>query len=214
MKERNDMKKLIALLLAVLLLAGAACAEEAVQVTKTAANMQTVESVTGLVTFDVPSRWFVMKPGMIDELFELIGDDALASAGLDEQAIAYAKAAMSQVDLSQMDMVFTASMTGNLNLVAQDASGVTMELIKLLKTAYDQAFISQYAALGAAEDSIVCYDIEQIGDLEWYRLDAEVMGSEISQFMTCDDNGHLILFTFTNMAEPDFLPVLESVKLI
>ncbi|MCQ2457107.1 MAG: hypothetical protein MJ142_00055 [Clostridia bacterium] len=206
------MKKLIALLLAVLMLAGTAFAEDAA--VKTAVKTQTVESVSGLLTFEVPSRWYVMKPGTVDELFTVAGDAAFDEMGLTEADIANAKAAISQVDLSQMDMVYTASMTGNLNVIAQEAAGMNMSLLKLMKSVYDQMFAGQYMNMGVPEESIIYYDIEQIGDLEWYRMDVEYAGNEICQFITCDQNSHMIIFTFTRISEPDFMPVLESVKLI
>ncbi len=105
---------------------------------------------------------------------------------------------------------------GNLNI--QDTSfGMPMKTVALMKDTLDETFSKQYASMfDIAEDAVSTYDIETIGNYQWYHIDVamSLMGVDvvIRQYITvvgAENNAYIV--TFTGIDEAEVLYMLENI---
>jgi len=201
------MKKLLALLLTLLLLAVPALAE-----TVEATETQLLTSPDGSYTIEVPADYFPMNAATIVALCqnEAVMQYAAQSMGLEnmDQMLEY----IAMAETNNMIYAFGPDFVSNLNVQFAPTS-LTMERLVSLKDLLDAQFVQQYGSMGVPESALQFMDILQIGARQWYGVGFEFSGLTMLQLMTVE-NGRQYVFTFANLDLDTILPIVESFTII
>lgn len=202
------MKKILSLIMALMLLA--LCPAMAETVEETAVQTQTLVSPNGDYSFDVPLGYIPMDAEVMLSLFKTEEMQQLLAQAMGLEDASQLAMYFELVEASNMMIVYSSDLVGNLNVQAVEAS-LTMDLLVMLKSAMDAAMIEQYVSMGVAEEDIYPMDIQEIGGRRWYGMQLAMAGVPMQTMMTVE-NGVQYTITFTAIEEAEMLSILESFK--
>ncbi len=194
------MKKLLSVLLCLTLCLSVAAVAES-------ADVQTITSVTGLFTYDLPADYLVINAETAETLISTFGEKALADAGLDASVL-------ENVDFSGADYAYTGDLSGNLNVQVTPESGISQSSLESLASMLDKTLTDSYVQFGLTEEDCEPKGVEQIGENTFYIFHVNMMGSSMDQFMTANEAQTMFTITFTNMDEAAERAIVETFKLI
>lgn len=199
------MKKLLAMLLSLLLLALAPALAEA-------PATQTLTSPDGSYTIEVPADYFPMNAATVIALCqnEVVMQYTAQSMGLEnmDQMLEY----IAMAEANNMIYAFGPDFVSNLNVQAM-ASPLTVEMMVMFKDMLDDQFAQQFVSLGVPESALQFMDIMQIGNHQWYGMGIEFGGMSMLQMMTAE-NGIQYIFTFADIDLETVVPILESFTIV
>ena len=184
------MKKTLALILTVMFLCFA-CAENGTYV-----------SDTGLFSYQYPEGYTPLSSSTIDEVLA----DPNMKAFFD--AADFDVSSLKSDDGTLMEYLYAPDFTGNMNIVTQPGSSMNMMYIRLLQDNLYQLYAEQYKAFGA--DNIEFLGFPEFGTNAYFGLKMTMMGFNVEQYLICDNNGTLCIFTFTAFDEEARDTVLNS----
>lgn len=202
------MKKILSLIMALMLLA--LCPAMAETVEETAVQTQTLVSPNGDYSFDVPLGYIPMDAEVMLSQFKTEEMQQLLAQAMGLEDASQLAMYFELVEASNMMIVYSSDLVGNLNVQAVEAS-LTMDLLVMLKSAMDAAMIEQYVSMGVAEEDIYPMDIQEIGGRRWYGMQLAMAGVPMQTMMTVE-NGVQYTITFTAIEEAEMLSILESFK--
>lgn len=204
-KELRIMKKFVSILLCVMLL-----------FTTVTALAEPITSVSGLFTYELPENCIKVDATLLDTLIkQLNAEDYENAVGMDKEAAQNLISVLEQVDFSTADLLYTKDMAGNVNVQTVAGVGLTQVYLPLLKTEFDKQLTLQYiSAFGIAEEDIQPQELAQFGDNTYYVLHLTFAGMPIHLYITYDDAGNQLTFTFTGFDEEAEKALMESVVLV
>lgn len=190
------MKKIIAIALCLMLCLTAA------------AFAETHTSVTGAFTIDVPDDWYVIDSAeTLQEVLDA-GKSVMQDQGLANDQLL---ATLENVDYTTMDYFYTSDFTGSLNVITTPDSGLTADMLVSLKDSLDQSLIESYVNVGATEENCLPQDPVTLGNYTFYRFEVkDFLGSDISQYITCDSQNTMFTVTFTGVDQATMEAVVAS----
>lgn len=196
------MKKLLVLLTAMLLLLTVSASAE----TATVENvLYTSENAN--YSMMIPEDFLPVDDSYIEMVKSRIEKGLLP--GVDEEMLAGMQTSLASVDLSQMDMILSRTLVGNINIQVQ-YMGVPGSLLSVYKDQLDEVNIKSYAVAGVTSDNITTHDVEEIGNYNWYHLSCSMLGREIEQYIAADETGLAYILTFTGIDEADMELILTT----
>ncbi len=198
------MKKFVSILLSMLLL-----------FTAVTALAEPITSVSGLFTYELPENCIKVDAALLETLVkQLEAEDYEDAVGMDKEAAQNMMAALEQVDLSTADLMYTNDLTGNANMLVTPDVGLTRAFLPLIKSEFDKQLAIQYSAMGIAEEDIQPQELATFGGIQYYVLYLNLMGTPIHLYITYDDAGNQLTFTFTNFDEETEKALMESIVLV
>ena len=200
------MRKVIVFVLCLMLIAMPAFAEQ-------------YSSNTGLFTYECPENCIPITGEFIDAMLNGDMSDYLQSGmgelGFDESALDEVFENIKNLDLSNMDFIYTTDMSGNVNMFAQMGLGVTPDMLPMLVSMLDEQMVSTYAAMGVPEESVESLGIQEIGGTQFYVIYVEMSGGlSMHQYMAFNEDGDQIMITFSNFPAEDEQALVESIELL
>ncbi|MDO4357038.1 MAG: hypothetical protein Q4E13_11070 [Clostridia bacterium] len=194
------MKKLLSVLLCLMLCVSAAAMAES-------ADVQSITSVSGLFTYDLPSDYLVITADTAETIINAYGADMLAEAGMDASIL-------ESMDYANTDYAYTSDFSGNLNVQITAESGLSQSMLESLASMLDKSLTDTYVQFGVAEEDCEPRGVEQIGENIFYMFHVNMLGSTMDQFITFNEAQTMFTITCTNMDEAAERAILESFKLI
>lgn len=199
------MKKLLALILSLLLLALTPALAE------TAAT-QTLTGPDGSYTIEVPADFI---PANAETMMTLLSNETMQQMiarimGLTDESQIWDYIEL--LNASNMMIIYGPDMYSNFNVQATQAP-LTMEQMMLLKDLLDQTITQQYASVGVSKEHISLLPIQEVGGRSWYNLQVEYAGMQLWQWMTVE-NGVQYAFNFGNIDPQVMTAILESFTIV
>lgn len=207
------MKKLISVLLCLMLLCTATCA--VAERMYPIENAQILNSVSGLLSCEVPADYMIMTDELVIEVIEAATaalEDENNELGVDPAVAQRLIDIFSNVDPSISDYVYDMDFTGNMNIQAVANSGLSQSMLETQYESLAESLTQQYLTMGAVEEDCKCIGLVSAGNnpTVWFQYDVTLFGAPISQFMTCSEAGDFVTLTFSNMPLETVQAVLES----
>ena len=202
------MKKILSLVLAMMMLV--LCPAMAETVEEIAVQTQTLVSPNGDYSFDVPADYIPMDTEVMLSLFKTEEMQQLLAQAMGLEDASQLAMYFELVEASNVMIVYSSDLAGNLNVQAVEAS-LTMDMLVMLKSVMDAAMIQQYVSMGVAEEDIHPMDIQEIGGRSWYGMKLKMAGIPMQTMITVE-NGVQYTVTFTSIDADDMQAILESFK--
>lgn len=200
------MKKMLSLILALMLLM--LCPAMAETVVETVEQPQTLVSPDGSYSITVPADYFPMNAEVMVSLFATEEMQRMLAQAMGLEDASQLAMYFETLEASNMMIVYSGDLVGNLNVQAVAAT-MTMDQLVMLKALMDEAMIQQYVSMGLAQEDIQLMEIQEIAGRRWYGLKLAMAG-EIMQTMITVENGVQYVITFTGLEEQDAQSILES----
>lgn len=184
------MKKILSLVLALSMMVLTLCPAMAEN-----AATQLLTSPDGSYSYEVPADYFAINAETFMTLFNTPEMQQLMAQLMGLQDASQLEMYFQIMQESNMMIVYTGDMMGNLNVQATPST-MTVEQMVMFKELLDAAMVQQYVGLGVAEEDIHAMDIQEFGGRSWYGMQLKMMGSDVMSMMTVA-NGIQYVFTFT-----------------
>lgn len=196
------MKKILSAILALaMLLACSAFAQSA--------EVQFVESQTGLFTMEVPEGYLVMNGELAEIMMNSADEDALAeyfdAHGIDGSTFMDARDRYDYANFEGRDMIIGPDIVSNMNTTVAPNTGMTMESFATLGDMLGAQLIELYASMGIPAESCSIEGMMTFGANEYFALFVNAGEVPMHQYMVINDEGTMITFTFVG-----FDPVAEE----
>ena len=189
------MKKIFALVLALMLLVSSACAE---------VTTCTFVSRTGLFTYAYPDGYIPLNADIMTEILaDPEAQQELSDIGLNMEAFA-------ALDFTTLEYLYAPDFIGNLNVNVTVGAGLSMDLLVLLQDTLMDTFRQQYAAMGISEDALTFCGFPVFGENSYFAYTLNYMGVTVEQYIICDEVGNMYYLSFTNFDEAAKDMVLSS----
>ena len=196
------MKKILSMILALaMLLACSAFAQSA--------EVQFVESQTGLFTMEVPAGYLVMN-GELAELMLNSTDDAALSEyfdgqGIDGSSFVNAKDNFDFANFEGRDMIIGPDIASNMNTTVAENSGLNMDALAALGDQLGAQLTDLYVSFGIPAEYCSSEGMMTFGSNDYYAFFVNAGEMVLHQYMFINDTGTMVTFTFTG-----FDPVAEE----
>ncbi|MDO4357039.1 MAG: hypothetical protein Q4E13_11075 [Clostridia bacterium] len=194
------MKKTLALVLCVLLCASV------VALAEDASPSQTVTSVTGLFTVDLPEGYAPLSTELIQSAMDKFGSKELEKAQYDISAL-------QDLDLTAGDYYYSDDFARNFNVQIAEGSGITLDMLETQADQLGEILTESYVAFGLSEKDCETVGVEVIGETPFLLFNVTMLNQEVHQYITVDDNETMYTLTFTNMNDAE-RAVVETFHLI
>lgn len=207
------MKKLISVLLCLVLMCTATCA--VAERMYPMENPQTLNSVSGLASCEVPADYLILTEDIVLELVNALTaalEEENNELGLDPAAAQQMINILSNVDTSTSDYVYGPDFVSNMNIQTVSNAGLTQEILESQYEDLASTLTAQYMQMGAAEEDCVCVGLVTVGSnpTVWFQYDVKLLNASMSQYMACSEDGAFITLTFSSMPVETTQAILES----
>jgi len=204
------MKKILSMILALaMLLACAAFAENA--------EVQFVESQTGLFTMEVPAGYLVMNGELAEMMLNSADEDALAEyfegQGIDGGAFMDARDSYDFANFEGRDMIIGPDVVSNMNTTVAEGSGLNMDALAALGDQLGAQLVEMYASLGISADMCSTEGMLTFGENEYFAFFVNAGEMAMHQYMVINDEGTMVTFTFVGFDPAAEESILTSVAL-
>lgn len=170
-------------------------------------------SVTGLFACQIPDDMIVLSDADKETLADTIyADYAVSELGIDEDTVEQ----LLSGDYTGLDYMCTADLNSIITAQVTPDSGITPSTFEMSTALFDTMFTAMYVQAGADEDDCESFGVITVGENpnSWYKFAVSISSQTIAQYITRNDDGDMIAFTFINMPEEQALAVIESVELM
>lgn len=204
------MKKILSVILALaMLLACSAFAQSA--------EVQFVESQTGLFTMEVPAGYLVMNSDLAEMMLNSADEEALSeyfdSQGIDGSTFMNARDSYDYANFEGRDMVIGPDIVSNMNTTVAPNSGLTMADFAVVGDMLGGQLIELYASLGIAAEYCSIEGMMNFGANEYFAFFVNMESMPMHQYMVINDEGTMVTFTFVGFDPAVEESILTSVAL-
>ena len=204
------MKKLFsAILMLALMLSCTAWAESA--------EVQTVESQTGLFTMEIPADYLVMNGELAELMMNSADEDALAeyfdAQGVDGSTFMDARDSYDFANFEGRDMVIGPDIISNMNTTVAENTGMTMEMFEQMGEMLGEQMIQMYVSMGIPAEACSVGGMMTFGENEYFALFINQGELAMHQYILIDEETTMITFTFIGFEPAAEESILASVAL-
>ena len=175
-------------------------------------------SNTGLFTYECPDDCIALTGDFVTallngDLSDYI-DEEIGNMGFEGAAFDELYDELKNMDLSNMDLIYTPDMTGSANIYVQRGIGLTKDMLPLLADALEEEMVSVYTSIGASEDNIKSLGLQEYAGIPYYVVYVDMGALAMHQYMTFTEGGDQIVVTFSGFPQDDEIALMESIKML
>ena len=162
-------------------------------------------SVTGMFTIEIPEDYIPLDAETTEQIMDMGAE--LGVGDIDLSILEY-------VDYESMDYIYSDDWMANFNVQVTQNNGMTQEMLEASADILGETLIEQYAAVNVPEENCYPQGIGEINGNTFYIFFVDIAGSMVHQYMTCNEDGDLFTFSFTDMDEEVEIHVLQSFTML